>query len=123
MTTSLLSGCGLTLEDVDVIAVAAGPGSFTGLRIGVAAAKGLAWPGSKPCAACSTLESMAWNLAHTGLEICAEKRNYWLETARFYAILPSKGWGWTSAWRPPICNSRARGAWPGAVWSLPDRAC
>ena len=54
MTTSLLSGCGLTLEDVDVIAVAAGPGSFTGLRIGVAAAKGLAWPGNKPCAACYT---------------------------------------------------------------------
>ena len=54
MTTSLLSGCGLTLEDVDVIAVAAGPGSFTGLRIGVAAAKGLAWPGSKPCAAWPT---------------------------------------------------------------------
>ena len=66
MTTSLLSNCGVTLEDVDVIAVAAGPGSFTGLRIGVAAAKGLAWPGKKPCAACSTLESMAWNLAHTG---------------------------------------------------------
>ena len=85
MTTSLLSGCGLTLEDVDVIAVAAGPGSFTGLRIGVAAAKGLAWPGSKPCAACSTLESMAWNLAHTGLEICAvmDARRHQVYNARF----------------------------------------
>ena len=40
MTTSLLSGCGVSLEEVDLIAVAAGPGSFTGLRIGVAAAKG-----------------------------------------------------------------------------------
>ena len=85
MTTSLLSSCGLTLEDVDVIAVAAGPGSFTGLRIGVAAAKGLAWPGNKPCAACSTLESMAWNLAHTGLEICAvmDARRHQVYNARF----------------------------------------
>ncbi len=85
MTASLLSSCGLTLEDVDVIAVAAGPGSFTGLRIGVAAAKGLAWPGNKPCAACSTLESMAWNLAHTGLEICAvmDARRHQVYNARF----------------------------------------
>ena len=56
--------CGQPLEAVDVIAVAAGPGSFTGLRIGVATAKGLAWPGDKDCAPCSTLESMAWPLAH-----------------------------------------------------------
>lgn len=64
MVDSLLSNCGRTLDDVDVIAVAAGPGSFTGLRIGVATAKGLAWPEDKDCAPCSTLESMAWPLAH-----------------------------------------------------------
>jgi tRNA threonylcarbamoyladenosine biosynthesis protein TsaB len=64
MVDSLLKNCGETLDHVDVIAVAAGPGSFTGLRIGVATAKGLAWPGDKDCAPCSTLESMAWPLAH-----------------------------------------------------------
>jgi len=64
LTDGLLKNCGRTLEEVDVVAVAAGPGSFTGLRIGVAAAKGLSWPGDKDCAACSTLESMAWPLAH-----------------------------------------------------------
>ena len=64
MCQAMLAGCGVKLEGVDVVAVAAGPGSFTGLRIGVAAAKGLAWPGDKPCAPCSTLESMAWPLAH-----------------------------------------------------------
>lgn len=64
MVSDLLKNTGLALQDMDVIAVAAGPGSFTGVRIGVAAAKGLAWPEDKPCAPCSTLESMAWPLAH-----------------------------------------------------------
>lgn len=64
MVDSMLSHCGVTLDQVDVVAVAAGPGSFTGLRIGVATAKGLAWPQDKDCAPCSTLESMAWPLAH-----------------------------------------------------------
>ena len=73
MVRDMLKNCQLTLEQVDVIAVAAGPGSFTGLRIGVATAKGLAWPGNKDCAPCSTLESMAWPLAHMAgsLIICA----------------------------------------------------
>ena len=73
MVEALLKNCGRTLDGVDVIAVAAGPGSFTGLRIGVAAAKGLAWPGDKLCAPCSTLESMAWPLAHLEgrLIVCA----------------------------------------------------
>ena len=64
MVDNVLNSCGESMEHVDVVAVAAGPGSFTGLRIGVATAKGLAWPEDKDCAACSTLESMAWPLAH-----------------------------------------------------------
>ena len=73
MVNDLLNNCGERLEDVDVIAVAAGPGSFTGLRIGVATAKGLAWARETPCAPCSTLESMAWPLAHLEgrLIVCA----------------------------------------------------
>ena len=73
MVRDMLKNSQLTLEQVDVIAVAAGPGSFTGLRIGVATAKGLAWPGDKDCAPCSTLESMAWPLAHMAgsLIVCA----------------------------------------------------
>ncbi len=87
MVRDLLASSGHTLEEADVIAVAAGPGSFTGLRIGVAAAKGLAWPADKPCAACSTLESMAWPLAHTGLEVCAvmDARRSQVYNARFQA--------------------------------------
>lgn len=43
---------------MDAIAVAAGPGSFTGLRIGIAAVKGLTWAADKPCIGVSTLEAM-----------------------------------------------------------------
>lgn len=73
MVNDLLKNCGQSLDQVEAIAVAAGPGSFTGLRIGVATAKGLAWAGEKPCAPCSTLESMAWPLAHLEgkLIVCA----------------------------------------------------
>ena len=62
MAEDLLKTAGLTAKDVDAVAVAAGPGSFTGVRIGVAAAKGFAWGREIPCYGVSTLESMARNL-------------------------------------------------------------
>ena len=62
MAEALLKNCGLTARDVEGVAVAAGPGSFTGVRIGVAAAKGFAWGGELPCWGVSTLEAMALNL-------------------------------------------------------------
>jgi len=70
MAEELLKRAGVALEDVDVIAVAAGPGSFTGLRISVSAAKGLAWALEKPCAQVSTLEAMAWNICALGGVLC-----------------------------------------------------
>ena len=62
MAEQLLQNCGYTVKDLDAVAVAAGPGSFTGVRIGVAAAKGLAWGAEIPCYGVSTLEAMASNL-------------------------------------------------------------
>ncbi len=59
MAQNLLEQCGKTPADVDAAAVAAGPGSFTGVRIGVAAAKGFAWGREIPCYGVSTLEAMA----------------------------------------------------------------
>lgn len=59
MAQDLLSQCGKTVDDVTAVAVAAGPGSFTGVRIGVAAAKGFAWGREIPCCGVSTLEAMA----------------------------------------------------------------
>ena len=68
----ILKNTGLTMAEIDAVAVAAGPGSFTGIRIGVAAAKGLAFAADKPVAAVSTLAAMARNVAFAnGLIICA----------------------------------------------------
>lgn len=72
MAADLLKNSGLSLADMDAVAVAAGPGSFTGLRIGISAAKGLAWGAEKPCLGVSTLEAMAWPLCHLeGIVVCA----------------------------------------------------
>ncbi len=62
MAEDLLKTCGCTPADITAVAVAAGPGSFTGVRIGVAAAKGFAWGGELPCYGVSTLEAMAQSL-------------------------------------------------------------
>ena len=65
MVEDLLRVADVTVEDLDALAVNVGPGSFTGVRIGVAAVKGLAFTGDKPCVAVSTLESMAMNVPLT----------------------------------------------------------
>ena len=62
MAEDLLKQCGKEAADVQAVAVAAGPGSFTGVRIGVAAAKGFAWGKELPCYGVSTLEAMALGL-------------------------------------------------------------
>ncbi len=62
MAEDLLKQCGKTVSDITAVAVAEGPGSFTGVRIGVAAAKGMSWGGELPCYGVSTLESMAETL-------------------------------------------------------------
>ena len=68
----ILKNTGLTVADMDAIAVAAGPGSFTGIRIGVAAAKGLAFAADKPAVGVSTLAAMARNVAFCdALVVCA----------------------------------------------------
>jgi len=66
MTHSLLRDIGMTIADIDQIAVAHGLGSFTGIRIGVATAKGLAMGADKPLIGVSTLEAMAHQAKHLG---------------------------------------------------------
>ncbi len=70
MAEDMLKNAELRFSDVDLIAVAHGPGSFTGIRIGVATVKGLAWAAEKPCVGVSTLEAMAWHGLAVGGYIC-----------------------------------------------------
>ena len=86
MAENLLSQCGKTASDVTAAAVAAGPGSFTGVRIGVAAAKGFAWGREIPCYGVSTLEAMALSLgAYQGYICpCMDARRSQVYNALFY---------------------------------------
>lgn len=70
MAEDMLKNAELTLDKVDLFAVAHGPGSFTGIRIGVSTVKGLAWAADKPCVGVSTLEAMAWHGLAAGGYIC-----------------------------------------------------
>lgn len=70
MAERILRDCELTAEDIDCVAVAIGPGSFTGVRIGVSAAKGFAWAGEKPCCPVSTLLGMASQMKQVKGIIC-----------------------------------------------------
>ena len=91
MAKQVLEDCGITAADLDAVAVAKGPGSFTGVRIGVAAAKGLAWGAEKPVCGVSTLEGMANQMAMLSGIICP--------------ALPcqSSGWGWRYSAAPSRC--------------------
>ena len=68
---ALLKTTETALSDIDVFAVNAGPGSFTGVRIGTATVKGLSLPDNKPCAAVSTLAAMAYGMPYQSGIICA----------------------------------------------------
>jgi len=87
MVESMLKNADLTAADCDAIAVANGPGSFTGIRIGVSAAKGLAFALNKPTVGISTLEAMAWNVRLVdGLIVCAmDARRQQIYNALFQA--------------------------------------
>jgi len=70
MAESLLKNLGITISDIGLVAVARGPGSFTGIRIGVSAAKGLAWGADIDVCGVSTLEAMAYQTPGSGVILC-----------------------------------------------------
>ena len=70
LAKDLLDDCQLSPADLDFVAWANGPGSFTGVRIGAAAAKGLCWGAELPAIPVSTLEAMAWNAVDQAGVIC-----------------------------------------------------
>jgi len=66
----LLEGADARIEEIDCFAVTKGPGSFTGLRIGLSTVKGLAWSLHKPVIGVSTLEALAMNIPYADKPIC-----------------------------------------------------
>ena len=86
MAEDMLKQCGKTISDISAVAVAEGPGSFTGIRIGVAAAKGFAWGAELPCYGVSTLEAMAESLGiYQGYVCpCMDARRQQVYNALFY---------------------------------------
>ena len=100
MAQDLLKVCGKAAADVTHLAVAAGPGSFTGVRIGVSAAKGFAWGAELPVFGVSTLEAMALGLGVMDGHICCcmDARRKQVYNALFLA----EGGGLTR-----VCEDRA----------------
>lgn len=70
MIDNALKQAALEISDIDCFAVNSGPGSFTGIRIGVSVIKGLAFRENKPCSGVSTLESMAYNFTDENCIVC-----------------------------------------------------
>jgi tRNA threonylcarbamoyladenosine biosynthesis protein TsaB len=70
MAENLLKATRLSISDIDGFAVAAGPGSFTGIRIGISAVKGLAAARALPCYPVSTLEAMAYGMSFEDAIVC-----------------------------------------------------
>ncbi len=89
MAEDLLKQCGRAVSDLTAVAVAQGPGSFTGVRIGVAAAKGFAWGRELPCYGVSTLEAMAASLGIWQGYVCPvmDARRSQVYNALFYVNL------------------------------------
>lgn len=71
MVENILKSAMMGIDEIEGFAVSAGPGSFTGIRIGISAIKGLAAPRKLPCVAVSTLHSMAANYSDTDCIVCA----------------------------------------------------
>ena len=65
-----LKQSGIKISDIDVFAVATGPGSFTGLRIGLSTVKGLSYATGKPIVSVPTLEALAWNFPYSRYPVC-----------------------------------------------------
>ncbi len=86
MAEDLLSQCGYQANQVEAVAAANGPGSFTGVRIGVAAAKGFAWGAEIPLYGISTLEAMALGLGAYQGYVCPvmDARRAQVYNALFY---------------------------------------
>ena len=70
MVARIMDRASLFIDDIDGFVAAKGPGSFTGLRIGISTVKGLAYAASKPCAGISSLDGIAWQFSFSSIPVC-----------------------------------------------------
>ena len=70
MVSKIMDRAGLSVNELDGFVAAKGPGSFTGLRIGISTVKGLAYATGKPCAGISSLDGIAWQFSFSSLPVC-----------------------------------------------------
>ncbi len=66
----ILSASGMQIGDIDAFGISIGPGSFTGLRVGLSTVKGLVYATGKKFIAVPTLEAFAWNVPFSNLQVC-----------------------------------------------------
>ena len=70
MVAKIMDRAGMQVHELDGFVAAKGPGSFTGLRIGISTVKGLAYAVGKPCAGISSLDGIAWQFSCSSLPVC-----------------------------------------------------
>ena len=111
MVENVLECTRIPLSDIDLFAVSSGPGSFTGIRIGVASVKGLAMAQKKPCVGVSTLEAMAYNAAHLdGIIAVSYTHLDVYKRQSQYRHPPGNARGPQGSMRAPRAKARARGS-------------
>lgn len=85
MIGELLKSLELSIKDIDIFAASSGPGSFTGLRIGIATIKAMAFAAEKPVISVPTLDALAYNIPAEGVLVCPimDARNNQVYTALY----------------------------------------
>ena len=105
----LLDDCGFSVRDLDGLAVSIGPGSFTGLRVGIATVKGLALALDVPVAPVPTLDALAARLPFAGAPVCpildARKREVYLSRYRWNGRAMVREWDYL-ALPPEVAAAR-----------------
>lgn len=132
LAEDLLQRCGISIRDVDAFACATGPGSFTGIRIGVSSVKAMAYAAGRPAIGVSTLEAMAWPYVNcVGQITCPilDARNQRIFASAWFEgreLLAEDNWlasdfllavnGLTAKWAAGAAPSvLVTGFWPGAA--------